>query len=160
VRQQVVALDPQQPLYNVRTAEQVLAASIARPRFNMLLIAILAGIALVLAAIGVYGVISYSVTQRTREIGIRIALGASRGSVLKLVIGEGMLLAGSGIVLGILAAFGVTRIMASLLYGVTASDPVTFGSLAFLLALIALIACYIPARRATKVDPVVALRYE
>ena len=160
VRQQVAALDPQQPLYNIRTAEQVLAASIARPRFNMLLIAILAGIALVLAAIGVYGVISYSVTQRTREIGIRIALGASAGNVLKLVVGEGMILAGTGIVVGIIAAFGVTRIMASLLYGVTASDPLTFASLALLLGAIAFVACYIPARRATRVDPVVALRYE
>ncbi|MDQ3119688.1 MAG: ABC transporter permease [Verrucomicrobiota bacterium] len=160
VRQQVAALDPQQPLYNMRTAEQVLAASIARPRFNMLLIALLAGIALVLAGIGVYGVISYSVTQRTRELGVRMALGASAGNVLKLVVGEGMFLAGIGIAIGIAAAIGVSRIMASLLYGVTATDPFTFVSLALLLAAIAFVACYIPARRATKVDPMVALRYE
>jgi len=160
VRQQVAALDPQQPLYNMRTAEQVLAASIARPRFNMLLIALLAGIALVLAGIGVYGVISYSVTQRTRELGVRMALGASAGNVLKLVVGEGMFLAGIGIAIGIAAAIGVTRIMASLLYAVTATDPFTFVSLALLLAAIAFVACYIPARRATKVDPMVALRYE
>ncbi len=160
VRQQVAALDPQQPLYNMRTAEQVLAASIARPRFNMLLIALLAGIALVLAGIGVYGVISYSVTQRTRELGVRMALGASAGNVLKLVVGEGMFLAGIGIAIGIAAAIGVSRIMASLLYAVTATDPFTFVSLALLLAAIAFVACYIPARRATKVDPMVALRYE
>ncbi len=160
IRQQVVALDPQQPLYDLRTGEQVMAASVARTRFNMLLIAILAGIALALAAIGVYGVISYSVAQRTHEIGIRMALGASAGNVLKLVIGEGMLLAGAGIVVGVVAAFGVTRIMASLLYGVTATDPFTFLSLAFVLAAIAFFASYIPARRATKVDPVVALRTE
>lgn len=160
VRQQVAAIDPQQPLYEVKTGEQVMAASVSRTRFNMLLIAILAGIALVLAAIGVYGVISYSVAQRTREIGIRIALGASVSNVLKLVVGEGMLLAGTGIIVGIVAAFGVTRIMASLLYGVTATDPFTFLSLAFVLAAIAFLASYIPARRATKVDPVVALRAE
>ena len=160
VRQQVAALDPQQPLYNMRTADQVLAASIARPRFNMLLIALLAGIALVLAAIGVYGVMSYSVTQRTHELGVRMALGASASNVLKLVVGEGMLLAGIGIGVGIVAAIGVTRIMGSLLYGVTATDPFTFVSLALLLGTIAFVACYIPARRATKVDPIVALRYE
>ncbi len=160
VRQQVAALDPQQPLYNVRTAEQVLAASIARPRFNMLLIALLASVALVLAAIGVYGVISYSVTQRTHELGVRMALGASAGNVLKLVVGEGMLLAGIGIGFGILAAVGVTRIMASLLYGVSATDPLTFVSLALLLGGIAFVASYIPARRATRVNPVEALRHE
>jgi putative ABC transport system permease protein len=160
VRQQVAALDPQQPLYQVQTGEQIMEASVARTRFNMLLIAILAVIALVLAAIGVYGVISYSVAQRTREIGIRMALGATSGSVLKLVVGEGMLLAGAGIAVGIVAAFAVTRIMASLLFGVTATDPVTFVSLAVVLAAIAFLASYIPARRATRVDPVVALRAE
>jgi putative ABC transport system permease protein len=160
VRQQVAALDPQQPLYDVKTGDKVMEASVSRTRFNMLLIAVLAGIALVLAAIGVYGVISYSVAQRTREIGIRMALGASAGSVVKLIVSEGMLLAGSGIALGVLAAFGVTRIMASLLYGIGATDPVTFVSLALVLAAIAFLASYIPARRATKVDPVVALRAE
>jgi putative ABC transport system permease protein len=160
VRERIWSLDRQQPLYNVRTAEQVLERSIARPRFNMLLITILASVALVLAAVGIYGVISYSVTQRTHEIGVRMALGASAGDVLKLVVGQGMLLAGIGLVLGLVAAFGVTRIMATLLFGVTASDPVTYCGLALLLGLIALLACYIPARRATKVNPVTALRAE
>jgi putative ABC transport system permease protein len=160
VRERIWALDRQQPLYNVRTAEQVLERSIARPRFNMLLITILASVALVLAAVGIYGVISYSVTQRTHEIGVRMALGASVGDVLKLVVGQGMLLAGIGVILGLVAAFAVTRIMATLLFGVTATDPVTYFGLALLLGLIALLACYIPARRATKVNPVTALRAE
>jgi putative ABC transport system permease protein len=160
VREKIWSLDRQQPLYNVRTAEQVLEKSIARPRFNMLLITILAAVALVLAAVGIYGVISYSVTQRTHEIGIRMALGASAADVLKLVVGQGMLLAGSGVVLGLMAAFAATRIMASLLFGVTATDPVTYFGLALLLTSIAFFACYIPARRATKVNPVNALRAE
>src|SRR4051812_31896918 len=160
VREQIWSLDRQQPLYNVRTVDQVMAQSIARPRFNMLLITILAGVALVLAAVGIYGVISYSVSQRVHEIGVRMALGATAGDVLRLVVGQGMLLAGLGLGLGLLAAFGLTRIMASLLFNVTATDPVTYFGLAFLLGLIALLACYIPARRATKVNPVTALRAE
>ena len=160
VRQQVWALDRQQPLHNVRTLEQVLAESIARPRFNTLLITILAGVALVLAAVGIYGVISYSVTQRTHEIGVRMALGASSGSVLRLVIGHGMLLAGIGLAVGVVGAFAVTRIMGSLLYGVTATDPLTYIVLVAMLGVIALIASYIPARRAMRVDPVIALRNE
>jgi putative ABC transport system permease protein len=160
IREKIWALDRQQPLYNVRTAEQVLEKSIARPRFNMLLITILASVALVLAAVGIYGVISYSVTQRTHEIGVRMALGASVGDVLKLVVGQGMILAGSGIALGLLAAFAITRIMATLLFGISATDPVTYFSLALLIGIIALLACYIPARRATKVNPVTALRAE
>jgi putative ABC transport system permease protein len=160
IREQIWALDRQQPLYNVRTVDEVLAQSIARPRFNMLLITILAGVALVLAAVGIYGVISYSVSQRSHEIGVRMALGATAGDVLRLVVGQGMLLAGIGLALGLLAAFGLTRIMSSLLFGVSVTDPITYFGLALLLGAIALLACYIPARRATKVNPVVALRAE
>jgi putative ABC transport system permease protein len=160
VREQVWALDRQQPLYNVRTVDQVVAAAIARPRFNMLLISILAGVALVLAAVGIYGVISYSVSQRIHEIGVRMALGASAADVLKLVVGQGMLLAGIGLGVGLIAAFAVTRIMSSLLFAVSATDPLTYFGLAILLGAIALLACYIPARRATKVNPVTALRAE
>jgi putative ABC transport system permease protein len=160
IREQIWALDRQQPLYNVRTVDQVLAESIARPRFNMLLITILAGVALVLAAVGIYGVISYSVSQRIHEIGVRMALGATAGDVQRLVVRQGMLLAGVGLGIGLLAAFGLTRVMGSLLFGVSVTDPVTYLGLALLLGLIALLACYIPARRATKVNPVVALRAE
>jgi putative ABC transport system permease protein len=160
MREQIWALDRQQPLYNVRTVDQVLAQSIARPRFNMLLITILAGVALVLAAVGIYGVMSYSVSQRSHEIGIRMALGATAGDVLRLVVRHGMMLAGIGLALGLLAAFGLTRIMSSLLFGISVTDPITYFGLALLLGAIAFLACYIPARRATKVNPVVALRAE
>jgi putative ABC transport system permease protein len=160
VRSELSAIDRDQPLYNVRTMEQVLAASIARQRFNMLLIAVFASVGLVLAAVGIYGVISYSATQRTHEIGIRMALGAQTRDILRMVVGQGMLLALIGVVVGLVAAFALTRLMSSLLYGVTATDPLTFIGLSVLLAVIALLACLIPARKATKVDPMIALRYE
>jgi putative ABC transport system permease protein len=160
VRQELSGLDKDQPLYNVRTMEQVLAQSISRQRFQMLLIAIFASVGLVLASVGIYGVISYSVTQRTHEIGIRMALGAQGRDVLRMIIGQGMLLTLIGVGVGLAVAFLLTRVMASLLYGVSATDPLTFIAVSVLLTLVALLACFIPARRAMKVDPMEALRYE
>jgi putative ABC transport system permease protein len=160
VREQVHELDKDQSVAEMRTLEQVVSASLAQPRLNTLLLAGFAALAVLLAAIGVYGVISYSVAQRTREIGIRMALGATRGKVFLLVVGEGMLLALAGLVVGLVAAFGLARLMTSLLYGVAPSDPLTFFAVSVLLSGVAFVASYIPARRATKVDPMVALRYE
>jgi putative ABC transport system permease protein len=156
----IQAIDPNQPVSDVRTMNQLLSESVARARFNTLLLALFSGVALVLACVGIYGVMSYTVTQRTREIGIRMALGARRGDVLKMVLGQGMLLAAIGVTLGVGAAFLLTRVMASLLFEVSASDPLTFVGVSLLLAGVAFLACYLPARRATRVDPMNALRYE
>ncbi len=159
-RRQALALDPEQPIYHVRTLTEQRDISLAPERLNLTLLSGFAAVALLLAAIGLYGVISYSVTQRTQEIGLRMAVGARSRDVLKLVIGQGMTLAVIGAVIGLLASLALTRLMTSLLFGVSATDPATFAIIALLLLGVALVACYMPARRATKVDPIIALRYE
>jgi putative ABC transport system permease protein len=160
LRSSIQQVDPEQPVFDIMTMNQVLARSIATRRFNMLLLGIFAGVALVLAGVGLYGVMNYSVAQRTHEIGIRMALGAQQSDVLKMIVGHGMLFTLIGLCLGLVAAFALTRVMSGLLVGVTATDPWTFVGTAGLLAAVALVACYIPARRAMRVDPMVALRYE
>jgi putative ABC transport system permease protein len=160
VRREVIAVDGNQPVFGVRTFTQLFSASIARQRFFALLMAAFAGLAMLLAVIGIYGVVAYSVAQRTREIGIRMALGAQARNVLRLVVKQGMALTLVGVAIGLLASFALTRFMEKLLFGVSPTDPTTFASIALLLAVVALLACYIPARRATKVDPMVALREE
>jgi putative ABC transport system permease protein len=159
-RQHVLAVDPDLPIFNVRTMERIWDDSVAPQRLNTLLLGIFGGVALLLAAVGIYGVMSYSVTQRTHELGIRMALGARPRDVRALVVRQGMTFVALGVGLGLAGALVVTRWMASLLYGVSASDPLTFGAIALLLAGVALFACFIPARRATRVDPIIALRHE
>jgi putative ABC transport system permease protein len=154
------SIDSQIPLGDVHTMNELMTESTAERQFNMLLLGLFAGLALALAAVGIYGLTSYSVTQRTHEIGIRMALGANRSHVMKLVVGQGMLLAGLGVAIGLIAAVGLTRLMASMLFAVRPTDPATFAAVAGLLVGVALAASVIPARRATKVDPMVALRYE
>ncbi|MGD0301960.1 MAG: ABC transporter permease [Bryobacteraceae bacterium] len=160
VEKQVWAVDKDQPMYKIRTMEQVVGESQSSSRFTLVLLGIFAAVAMGLAAIGIYGVISYSVTQRTREIGIRIALGAERSDVLRLVVGQGTVLAVSGVAVGLAGALALTRVMRSLLFGVSATDPAIFAGAAAFLAAVALLASYIPARRAMAVDPTVSLRYD
>ena len=140
--------------------DEVLETALARPRFSMFLLTVFAGVALVLAAVGIYGVMSYAVTQRRHEIGIRMALGAQAADVLRSVMGQGMVITALGVLGGLAGAAALTRVMAGLLFGVTARDPVTFLAVSVFLAVVAMLACYLPARRAMKTDPVVALRYE
>ncbi|HEY6291650.1 MAG TPA: ABC transporter permease [Terriglobia bacterium] len=160
VRAEVAGPTEDQPIYGVQTMDQIISASLAERRFTMLLLIIFASTALVLAAVGIYGVMSYSVTRRTHELGVRMALGATRSDVLRLVVREGAVLAVIGLVTGLAAAFGLTRLLASLLYGVRPADPSTLVAVSVALGGVAFLASYIPARRATKVDPTVALRYE
>jgi predicted permease len=160
VREAVVKLNGQNVMYEATSMEAIIADSLAARRFSMILLSIFATLALLLSSIGIYGVISYVVGQRTREIGIRIALGAQRGTVLRLMLGEGMKMAMIGVGVGIVAAAGLTRLMSQLIYGVSAADPVTFAAVIMILTTVAFAACYVPARRAMRVDPIIALRCE
>jgi putative ABC transport system permease protein len=160
VRNELQQMDPEQPMAAVATMDQLLGDSLARSRFTMLLLGIFAAISLLLASVGIYGVIAYGVAQRTQEFGIRIALGAGRRDVLRLVLGQGTRLALWGIGLGVIFALALTKFLATLLYGISPTDPLTFAAVASLLVLVALAACYVPAQRATRVDPIEALRYQ
>jgi putative ABC transport system permease protein len=160
VRAAVKEIDPDQPIYSPRTMDEIRAESVAPERLNLTLLSIFAGIALVLAIVGIYGVMSYSVTQRTHEIGIRMAIGARPLDVFKMILGHGMKLALIGVGLGLLGAFALTRLMATMLFGVEPTDATTFAAISIMLITVALLACYLPGRRATKVEPTVSLRYE
>lgn len=159
-RQVVAQIDPDQPIYSVRTMNEIRAESVAPERLNLTLLSLFAGIALVLAIVGIYGVMSYSVTQRTHEIGIRMAIGAQQRDVFKMILGHGMKLALIGIGIGLVGAYALTRLMETMLFGVKPTDMTTYASIAVLLAVVAFLACYLPGRRATKVEPTVSLRYE
>jgi ABC-type antimicrobial peptide transport system permease subunit len=160
IRQAAGRFDRSAVVYEMRPIEEIVARSIARQRMAMILLSVFSVLALVLAAIGVYGVIAYLAAQRTREIGVRIALGATRSDVLRLVLGQGMRIALAGVGVGIVAALWMTRLLAKMIYGVGATDPLTFACVAVLLTGVALIACYVPARRAMRINPMAALRSE
>jgi putative ABC transport system permease protein len=160
IRDAIEKMNGENVMYETKPLEQILAESLAARSFSMILLGVFAALALLLSSIGIYGVISYVVGQRTHEIGIRMALGAQRSHVLRLMLGEGMKMALLGVAIGMAAALGLTQLMASMLFGVSATDPITFGGVGLVLTGVALTACYIPARRAMRVDPMVALRYE
>jgi putative ABC transport system permease protein len=160
IRNEVRALDPNQPVDNVRTMDKLVARNIAQDRLHMLLMGSFGTLALLLAAVGIFGVMSHSVSQRTSEMGIRMALGARQSDLVRLVLREGLKLVVIGVVLGLTGAIVLTRFIASMLYGVSVTDPLTFATVSMVLFLVAALACYIPARRATKVDPMAVLRYE
>lgn len=160
VSREIHAVDPDQPISNIATMSDVLTQQTGPRRLGMILLMVFAGLALLLASLGIYGVLSFFVAQQTREIGVRLALGAQLRDILGLVLKKGMGWALAGVAIGLVAAFVVARLMTSLLFGVRATDPITFAAIALVLLVVALFACYLPARRATKVDPLVALRYE
>jgi putative ABC transport system permease protein len=160
VREKITELDPDLPLTGIQPMEKVVSVSVGQPRLITGLVGGFAGFALLLAALGIYGVMAYSVSQRSHEMGIRMALGAAPRDLFRLVVGQGMRLVLVGIALGFLASLGLTRMLATLLFGTSANDPVTFGAVAIILVGVAMAACYLPARRATRVDPLIALRYE
>jgi ABC-type antimicrobial peptide transport system permease subunit len=160
LRQTNLQINGEQVIYEPQTMDEIISGTLAARRFSTILLGVFAALALLLSSIGIYGVIAYLVGQRTREIGLRMALGASRTGVLRMVLSEGGKLAAIGVVIGLAASLALTQLMGSMLYGVSATDPLTFIGVAIILTLIALAACYIPARRAMRVDPMVALRYE
>ena len=154
----VASIDPNQPVSNIRSMEQRIGESLGSRRFTMLLIGVFASLALVLASIGIYGVVAYTVSERSHEIGVRLALGAQPRNVVAMLVGQGMTLAAGGAAAGIVLAIAITRVMTGLLFGVSATDPATFTVITAALALVAALACYLPARRATRVNPAIALR--
>lgn len=160
VRRSVEEIDPRNVIYNVKTMDDVVAGSLATRKLTMILLSVFAGLAVVLACVGIYGVISDLVGQRTQEIGVRIALGAQRQDIWRLVLGQGIRLALAGVAIGIMAALGLTRLMENQLFGVSAHDPLTFAAVGLVLLFVALAACYFPARRAMRVDPMIALSYQ
>ncbi len=160
LRTAVAEIDPNQPIVNIRSMEENIATTVSQPRFRTWLIGIFAALALLLAAVGVYGVMSYSVTQRTSEIGIRVTMGAQPQDIFRAIVGEGLRLAAIGVAVGLVGAFALSRALKSFIFGISASDPITFITVALLLTLVGVAASFFPARRATRVDPIIALRYE
>jgi ABC-type antimicrobial peptide transport system permease subunit len=160
IRHEFETMDEQLTPSKILTLEAVIKDSTSRENFNMLMLTVFAAVALLLAAVGIYGLMSYAVEQRTQEIGIRMALGAGRGAMMKMILGQGMRLVGVGVVIGLAAAFGLMRLLAGLLFGVKAGDPLTFVAVAIILTAVALLAAFVPAHRATRIDPILALRQE